>query len=73
MDRYGWDFIIVVYRSIDEISHYYLGYMDPKHVYYYSENAGKFRNAIRECYEEIDRIIDMMLMAAFEFPMYKEN
>ena len=61
MDEYRPDFMMVVYRSPDEIGHYYWGYMDPEHVYYYSEDAAKFRNAIRECYEEVDGIIGRML------------
>ena len=61
MDRYEPDFMIVVFRSPDEIGHYYWGYMDPEHAYYYSEDAPKFRDAVRRCYEEVDRIIGRIL------------
>lgn len=61
MKRYKWDFMMVVYRSPDEIGHYYWGYMDPDHAYYTSEEGKRSRNAVRTCYEEMDQIIGKML------------
>ena len=61
MKKYKPDLMVMVYRSPDEIGHYYWGYMDPGHIYYYSKDAVKFGNSIRKCYEEIDRMIGKIL------------
>lgn len=57
LDKYEWDFFIVVFNGTDWISHVFWRYMDPKCIGYDSDIAKEYQNAVVEYYQEIDSII----------------
>jgi len=61
MEKYDWDLFIVNYNTLDNLQHWFWRYIDPKHPAYYSKEAKKFKNTIKEFYKRLDSIIGKML------------
>lgn len=57
MDKYQWDFFMVVFSATDIVQHTFWKYMDPYHPQYVAEEAAKYGNVILKVYQRIDEEI----------------
>jgi predicted AlkP superfamily phosphohydrolase/phosphomutase len=62
MRQIDWDFGMVVLRLTDEIPHYFWHYMDPQHPRH-PEGAGRYHDAILDCYRKADTLIGRLVYA----------
>jgi predicted AlkP superfamily phosphohydrolase/phosphomutase len=60
MQRYPWDFFMVVFRSLDAVQHFFWKYMDPLHPQYNPTEAERFGTAILQAYQKIDNILGVI-------------
>lgn len=61
MEKYNWDFFMVVYSNIDAMQHFFWKYMDSTHPGYDPEKAKKYGDAILNIYQKLDGIVGDML------------
>src|SRR5262249_42599529 len=59
--RYPSDFTMLVYTATDQVQHHFWHYMDPKHDKYDAKGAERYRNAIRDVYIHIDKLVASVL------------
>jgi len=59
-----WDFFMVVFRNSDEICHFYWHHMDETHPAHDPEAPERYRTAIRDLYQQIDRWVGEVVAAA---------
>jgi len=57
MDQYEWDFLMVVFRGTDLLSHAFWRFMDPTHPAHDPELASKYGNVLVEHYRQMDQAI----------------
>ncbi len=57
MERYDWDFLLVVLMAADRIQHRFWKFMDQKHPHYNSKGAKKFGNVVLNVYKRLDEIV----------------
>lgn len=57
MDKYDWDFLMVVFNSTDFLQHRLWGLVDQENPAHDKALAKKYSEGIYNCYEEIDRAI----------------
>jgi predicted AlkP superfamily phosphohydrolase/phosphomutase len=55
------DFRMVVYSATDQVQHHFWHYVDPKHDKYDASRAERYRNAIRDVYIHLDRLMAEVL------------
>jgi predicted AlkP superfamily phosphohydrolase/phosphomutase len=55
------DFTMLVYTATDQIQHHFWHYMEERHDKYDARGAKRYRYAIREVYEHLDRLIASVL------------
>jgi predicted AlkP superfamily phosphohydrolase/phosphomutase len=60
-ERYPSDFTMLVYSATDAVQHHFWHYMDPRHDKYDERGAERYRNAIRDVYIHIDRLLASVL------------
>ncbi len=60
------DFRMIVYGATDQVQHHFWHYMDQQHDKYDARGAIKFRNAIRDTYIHIDRLLGSLLAQCSE-------
>lgn len=60
LNKYKWDFAIVVYMMADRASHFFWHYMDTEHLGYEGKNT-KYKNAIKAVYKWVDNGIKSLL------------
>jgi predicted AlkP superfamily phosphohydrolase/phosphomutase len=61
MEKFEWDFFMVVFIATDGVQHFYWKDMDPAHPYHDATTPERFRNAIRDVYMRVDRGINEIL------------
>lgn len=61
-----WDFFMVVFRNSDEICHFYWHHMDETHPKHDPQAPARYKTAIRDLYQQIDRWIGEIMAAAGE-------
>jgi len=61
MDKYEWDFSIVVYRDTDELAHYFWKHMDSSHPLHNIETDVDYSDAILNYYQKLDSMIGQFL------------
>jgi predicted AlkP superfamily phosphohydrolase/phosphomutase len=59
--RHPADFRMLVYSATDQVQHHFWQYADPTHEKYDAEGAERYRNAIRDVYVHLDRLIASVL------------
>jgi predicted AlkP superfamily phosphohydrolase/phosphomutase len=64
MDEQPWDFFMVVFRNSDEICHFYWHHMDETHPHHDPEAPERYKSAIRDLYQHIDRWVGELVAAA---------
>ncbi|NIO22274.1 MAG: hypothetical protein GTN76_16490 [Candidatus Aenigmarchaeota archaeon] len=57
MQKYKWDFFMVVFRSLDAVQHCFWKYMDPLHPQHNPAEAKRFGSVILEAYKQIDKTV----------------
>ncbi|WP_309493486.1 alkaline phosphatase family protein [Candidatus Hecatella orcuttiae] len=57
MERYDWDFFLIVFTALDRIQHFFWKYMDPNHPSYNPEEAKEYGDTVLSFYQKIDSII----------------
>ncbi len=65
MEKYNWDFFMVVFNATDRLQHYFWRHSDPRHPRHpdASEQVAELSNAIRDCYVYLDEMIGRILEA----------
>jgi len=66
MKENPWDFFMVVFRNSDEICHFYWHHMDESHPEHDVSAPSRYKHAIRDLYQHIDRRIGEVVAAAGE-------
>lgn len=66
MNRYVWDFFLVVLVGIDRVQHFFWHCMEKNHPRYNEEGAELFRNAIFDMYEKMDHLVGEIVANAGE-------
>ncbi len=61
-----WDFFMVVFRNTDEICHFFWHHMDETHPLHDPHAPDKYKNAIRDFYQQVDIWVGELLQAAGE-------
>jgi predicted AlkP superfamily phosphohydrolase/phosphomutase len=61
MERYEWDFFMVVFIATDGAQHFYWKDMDPSHPHHDAKTPEPFKNAIHDVYVRIDKGINEIL------------
>lgn len=57
MQKFKWDFFMVVFRSLDAVQHCFWRYMDPTHPQHNLEEADSYGQVILQAYKQIDDIL----------------
>lgn len=57
MDNYPWDFLMVVFRSLDAVQHCFWKYMDPTHPHHDPREASLWGDAILHAYKKVDEAV----------------
>jgi len=60
-DKYPADFRMIVYGATDQVQHHFWHYMDPTHDKYDAKGAQQFRNAIRDTYIHVDKLLGELI------------
>jgi len=66
LNKYEWDFFMVVFTITDKMQHRFWKFMDTGHPEYDSKLAERYGNVIFEAYQKVDSIIGEMMQAADE-------
>lgn len=66
MQKYQWDFFMVVFRSLDAVQHCFWKYMDPLHLHHYQAEAKRYGSVILEAYQKIDKTLGTIRAALDE-------
>jgi predicted AlkP superfamily phosphohydrolase/phosphomutase len=66
LDREPWDFFMVVFMAADVLQHYFWHYMDRGHPRHDPAAPRVLRDAIHDCYRQLDTCIDQILRHAGE-------
>ena len=61
LERYEWDFFMVVWSALDLVQHGYWQYMDPKFASVSAEDRARFGSAIHDLYVKVDGILGELL------------
>ena len=61
MEKHPVDVMMCTFMSIDTVQHYFWHYMDEKHFQHDPSGAHKYRDAIRNVYERLDRAVGKFL------------
>lgn len=59
-----WDLFVVVFRDLDEVSHYFWKHMDASHPAHDAERDAPFRDVILQYYQHLDRKLAQFIEAA---------
>jgi predicted AlkP superfamily phosphohydrolase/phosphomutase len=62
MEKYDWDFFMVVFNATDRLQHYFWRHMDSRHPRH-ETHAVELSNAIRDCYVYLDEMMGRILAA----------
>ena len=54
LDRYPWDFAMIVFTATDGASHFFWHFIDPQHPLYEPKNAERYGKVILEVYKGLD-------------------
>jgi predicted AlkP superfamily phosphohydrolase/phosphomutase len=54
LERYPWDFAMIVFTATDGVSHFFWHLMDPQHPLYDPANAERYGDTILEVYKRLD-------------------
>ncbi|MDY6970924.1 MAG: alkaline phosphatase family protein [Thermodesulfobacteriota bacterium] len=57
MENEEWDFLTIVYRSLDAAQHCFWKFMDPRHPQHDPDQKGKYKDVILEVYQKLDSIL----------------
>jgi predicted AlkP superfamily phosphohydrolase/phosphomutase len=63
LGKYPADLNMLVYTATDQVQHHFWHYMDPRHDKFDAKGAERYRNAIRDVYVHVDRLIGGLLEA----------
>lgn len=66
MNKYPWDFFMIVYRDTDEIAHFFWRHMDSAHPAHNPETDHPYANAILRYYQKVDASIGEFVKKAGE-------
>ena len=66
MQEQPWDFFMVVFRNSDEICHFYWHHMDETHPHHDPKAPARYKTAIRDLYQHIDKWVGQIVEAAGE-------
>lgn len=64
MQERPWDFFMVVFRNSDEICHFYWHHMDESHPHHNPHAPARYKNAIRDLYQQIDQWVGRLVETA---------
>lgn len=64
MNTHEWDFLMLVFSSIDGIQHYFWSFMDQRHPAYDKKLAEAYGDVISLCYQHIDSAIGKIVKDA---------
>jgi len=57
MEKYDWEFFLVVFTATDRFQHRFWKYMDKNHPHYNAKDAAKYGNVIFNVYKRMDEIV----------------
>jgi len=66
MQKYQWDFFMVVFRSLDAVQHCFWKYMDPLHSHHNPAEAKRYGSVILKAYQKIDEALGTIRAALDE-------
>jgi predicted AlkP superfamily phosphohydrolase/phosphomutase len=66
MQKYPWDFFMVVFRSLDAVQHCFWKHMDPFHPHHNPAEAKRYGSVILKAYQKIDKTLGTIRAALDE-------
>ena len=66
MRNHPWDFLMVVFSSIDGVQHHFWAYMDPQHPAHDPRLARRYGGVIRDMYRQVDAALGEVMDEAGE-------
>jgi predicted AlkP superfamily phosphohydrolase/phosphomutase len=66
MQKYKWDFFMVVFRSLDAVQHCFWKYVDPLHPQHNPAQAKRYGSVILKAYQKIDKTLGTIRAALDE-------